>query len=158
MDKNIAALLREDARTVKVQFTATPYEMRRALANGEQLNPGQNHTYIVDFEVLAGDYILVPTNNSPVPKVAMVVAVDDGVDIQPNSDIKYKWAYNRVDLSTWQANERRNEVIEATVSEAYKNNLRRSFAQQILSGVDESQRLQLESLLKAGQPPAALSS
>lgn len=151
MDKNIAALLREDARTVKVQFSNTPYGLKLALAAQEPIDPKQQYTYLTHFEVAVGDMVLVPIGKSPVPKIAFITSVDDGVDIQPNSEIKYKWLMQKVDLTAYDANERRNAVIEETVSDAYKNNLRRSFAQQILSGVDDGKRLQLENLLKPQQ-------
>jgi hypothetical protein len=148
MDKNIAALLREDVNTVKVQFTVTPYELRRALAAQGPIDPKTQYTYLTYLKVEVGDMVLVTTSNSPVPKVAFVTSIDDGVDIQPNSEIKYKWLVQKVDMTEFDANEARNAVIEETVTEAYKNNLRRSFAQQILSGVDDTKRLQLENLLK----------
>jgi len=145
MDKNIAALLREDAKTILVHFSASTWEKNMAKGNGREVD-NRAYTYVTHLEVAPGDSVIVDASN--ILKVATVVEVHAGVNIQPNADIKYKWVLMKVDMAPAIANEARNDEIEAVVSEAYKANLRRSFAQQILSGVLPEQQLKLESLLK----------
>lgn len=148
MDKNIAALLREDSKTIRVVFKMSSYEEKKAQANSimTAFNPNQLYTYVTHLDVTPGDTVLVLAHGTL--KLAEVAEVDETVNIQPNSDTEIKWVLQKIDLSDAEANEQKNKLIEQTVSDAYRTNLRRSFAQQILSGVDESKRLQLENLLK----------
>jgi hypothetical protein len=76
------------------------------------------------------------------------VRVDEDVDIEPNSAITYKWVVAVVDLEQYVKTMERNKTITDAVAVAYKDNLRRSFAQQILSVMPEDKRLALEQLTK----------
>jgi hypothetical protein len=153
MDKNIAALMRNDTRTVLVNFNMgvddedvtdqvlKTYDQQfkrptRAVSRG--------YTYVTDLPLAAGDLVVV--NASGTMKLATVIEVHDDVTIEPNSNISYKWVVARVDLSYYEALVAKNKTITDAVAEAYKANLRRSFAQQILSGMPEDQRLALEKL------------
>jgi preprotein translocase subunit YajC len=139
MDKNIAALLREDAVTVRVQFQQTVAEQKQGFTQ-------QSYQYVTNLKLQEGDKVVVDGGGKM--KLAEVVEVHETVEIKPNEDIQYKWILLKVDLSEALANAQRNKQIEDTVSDAYRANLRRSFAQQILSGVDDSQRDALTLLLK----------
>lgn len=125
MERNIAALLREDARTVHVSFEQNP-----SLDAAEK-----TYTYITHLPVSEGD--LAVANVSGHYKVVRVMKVDGDVCLEPGDTIKYQWLRAVLDYTAWEANDLRNQSIEATVSEAYKNNLRRSFSQQILSGLTD---------------------
>lgn len=139
MDKNIAALLREDCRTIRVRF-----ENDREGQSGFS----KEYTYVTDLDsITVGDYVLVETSNRQLPRIASVSGVDQGVNITPNAEFRYSWVMAKIDLTQHQVNQERNLRIEASVAEAYKNNLRRSYAQQILSGVDETKQLELKALL-----------
>ncbi len=152
MDKNIAALMREDTRTVKVSFdqvaeefdeieTPSRFSTQRAKApNAKQ------YTYVTDLPLERGDTVVVEAKGLLV--VAFVREVDDQVNIEPNSDTAYRWVVAKVDLASYAKNMERNREITDLVTEAYKANLRRSFSQQILSGIGDSQRERVTALLK----------
>tara|TARA_R110000868_G_scaffold63970_1_gene192585 strand:- start:482 stop:889 length:408 start_codon:yes stop_codon:yes gene_type:complete len=132
MERNIAALMREDCRTVQVVF-------------GLQEANEKEYTYLTQFQVNVGDLVVV---KSGAYKIARVTAVHEGVQIEPNDPLKYVWLVGRVDLAAYEANEARNKEIEAIVAEAYKANLRRGFAATALAGVTDEKRLQIENLIK----------
>jgi len=160
MDKNIAALLREDTKTVHVSFEL-------ALADFEDLTdpeiikkpagakpapstsrvPGVRlYTYVTHLDVKRGDTVVVQATGEI--KLAYVISVDDQAEIEPNSSTAYKWVIDKVDMAAYDANQQRNAEIERTVGEAYRQNLRRSFAQTVLGAVDDDKRDSLTKLLK----------
>lgn len=164
MDKNIAALLREDARTVHVVF---PYD-NNAIGDGSGMpkRAGSQHpnamiatrdmadgrplyTYVTDIAGLkVDDYVAVTARGQF--RIAQVKDVDDEVVIEPNSDITYAWVIDVVDVARWDANALRNREIEATVGSAYKARVKRSFAQEILGGVNGKAAEKLQALLAPG--------
>lgn len=127
MERNIAALLREDARTVQVTFRLDePDDSAHKL-----------YTYITHLPCKPGD--LAVADAAGHMKVVRITRCDDGVSLEPGDTIKYNWLIDIIDSAAAVANAERNLQIELTVAEAYKTNLRRSFSQQILSGLtDES--------------------
>ena len=152
MDKNIAALLREDTRTVQVSFDQIAEDFDedvpapKGYATNRPKAPGAKlYTYVTDLTLALGDTVIVEARGNL--SLAFIRDVHDDVKIEPNSDITYKWVVAKVDLSGHAENVRRNSEIEQTVTEAYRNNMRRSFAQQILAGVDDAHRDGLARLL-----------
>jgi len=139
MDKNIAALLREDAVTVEVAYQQSEAERKQGALP-------QTFKYVTNLKLATGDKVLVEASHRL--RLAEVHDVHAGVEIRPNEEIQYKWVLQKIDLTEAIANAGRNKQIEDTVADAYRNNLRRSFAQQILSGVDDAQRESLTLLLK----------
>ena len=79
--------------------------------------------------------------------IAQIVAIDDGVDIQPNDQIEYKWVVQKLNLAPYFYLLDRNRRLQATVADAYKRNLRKSFAERILGDLEEGPRKQLAALL-----------
>lgn len=142
-EKNIAALLREDAKTIRVTFNLTRYE--NEWARGEEHVQEKLYNYVTHFDVQVGDSVLVEAAGQM--KVVTVVNVDDGVKVEPGADYALRWVIMKIDLTEHEANLKRNEEIEQLVQEAYQKNLRRSFAQQLLSGVDDDARNNLQKLL-----------
>lgn len=157
-EKNIAALLREDTRTVQVSFGAgrlaevddfdgdlderLPPGAKRSYAKA----PDQKfYTYVTNLALTVGDTVVVEAGDTL--KLAAVRRVDDNVAIEPNDPIKYRWVVQKVDFTEHLANEARNAEIDTAVAEAYKANLRKSFAQQILSGLPDAQRDKVSALL-----------
>jgi hypothetical protein len=152
MDKNIAALLREDTRTVGVVFDQIikdfdDFDDEPAAKPRQPLKPAgaKDYTYVTNLPLAVGDTVVVEARG--LLTLAWVRRVDDDVKIEPNSDTTFKWVIAQVDLAGHTDNLRRNEEIERTVAEAYRHNMRRSFAQQILSGVDDAHRDNLQKLL-----------
>lgn len=165
MDKNIAALLREDAKTVHVVFTpeveldldedstASDYIKARRSAK-DKVRFGTNlhvktYTYVTDLDLVRDDIIVVEAQGRM--QVAAVHAVDNEVKIDPNSDIYYQWVVAKVDMSGFEANVARNREIQTVVAQAYTKNLRKSFANQILSGLaNEDEIAKVQALIGRG--------
>ena len=120
MDKNIAAILREDATTCKVVFSSgsLPY------------------TYITNLPIKVEDWVVVPVGANGDLKVAEVVQVDDDLEIEPNCDTKYKWVVAKIDMDAHSDNMARNREIENMLDSTYRLNARQAYAQQFLVGAD----------------------
>jgi hypothetical protein len=131
MDKNIAAILREDAKTVQVTF------------------PGNDkpYTYVTHLDVVPGDFVVVKAREAL--QVVCVKSVDADLAIEPNSDVRYAWIVAKVDMASHAENTARNEAIEKTLAETYRKNARQAFAQTLLAGAPEDQRAQLLALTGA---------
>jgi acetolactate synthase small subunit len=124
MDKNIAAILREDTKTIKIQF------------NNENGTVSRDYTYVTHLDVHIGNFVIVPVGNFDLWKIGEVVQVDDELNIEPNADIKYKWVVDVVDVKAAHENQQRNKEIENMLAQSYHRNARQAYAQQFLSGAD----------------------
>lgn len=167
MDKNIAALLREDTRTVHVSYDLFLWNFNNTeQAEGQQKTINQSagakrmqggfqelstklYTYVTHINVMPGDTVIVEANGRVC--LAHVIQVDDEVNIEPNSDITFKWVIDKVDIAAFESNRARNREIERAVGDAYRNNLRRNFAQTIMAGVEDSQRAVLTQLIQGAK-------
>lgn len=125
MDKNIAAILREDTKTIAVKFTDD---------NG--FSQSNAYTYITHLDLAVGDWVVVPSGPKDMLKICEVVAVDDDLEIEPNSDLKYKWVVDVIDVKAARENRDRNKEIESMLASTYRVNARQAYAQQFLSGAD----------------------
>ena len=105
----------------------------------------KNYTYVTDLPLQVGDLVVVPAGSDI--KLVSVIAVDDELKIEPNDAKKFSWVIAKVDCTAWKTNMARNKEIEDAVADAYRNNLRRSFAQQILSGVSDETRERIQLLV-----------
>lgn len=177
MDKNIAALLRQDARTVHVVMNmddavenhldvdfAWPAgadanviaEAKRKIAAKAspafRIKPGaKKYTYVTHLDIQVGDTVIAEAGGTP--KLVKVVQVDDDVKIEPNDSIEYGWIICKIDMAAYAANRERNVKIESAVAEAMRNNLRRGFAQSVLMAIgDDSTRSALTALIGAPAP------
>lgn len=169
MEKNIAALMREDCRTIRVEFNPENFNPNMASTwvdedeciydNGpqqkglfKQVIPGVKtpvkkvYTYVTDLPVQTGDLVVVLANG--VLAIAIVRKVDDSTNIEPNSSTEYQWVVSRVDLAHYNKTMEQNLKITQAVAKAYKENLRRGFSQQVLLGMPEEQRTELEKLIR----------
>jgi len=153
MERNIPALLDESARTIHVKY-------QHEGKDGDS-SEYPSYTYVTNIkDIKAGDYVVVPTaprsklitGSGPRLSVALVVLVDDDVNIEPNSDMQYKWAIQRIDVDSYNALMARNKAIEDHVNSAYKSNIPQSFANTVLGLAlgDEGQST-LKLLLKGTQ-------
>lgn len=158
MDKNIAALLRQDTKTVHVSFDQVANDFdelnhiesptsKKYAAQSTKPPSAKTYLYVTDMNLAIGDTVIVDARGNLA--LAFVHVVDDDVKIEPNSNTQYKWVIAKIDLTSHVSNMERNVQIEQAVAEAYRNNVRRSFAQQILSGVDDAHRNSLQRLLGA---------
>jgi preprotein translocase subunit YajC len=143
VDKNISALLREDARTVHVSYYSTRQDKPDF---GIDPAPAKHSTYVTHFPLVKGDKVVVMAGGQIM--LAQVMHVDDEVKIDPNDTIRYAWVIAKVDMEAHEANMARNKAIEESVADAYRLSLRRSFSEQVLGNLSKTKRLEVAKLLK----------
>lgn len=131
MERNIAAIMREDAKTVEVNFGG---------------NSSKIYTYVTDLDVAVGDHAIVECGNDGL-KVVQIMGVHDDLNIEPNSDIEYKWLVAKFDLEHYKLNQAKNAEIETVMATGYRNNMRRQFAASILAGLSEDKQAELSSII-----------
>jgi hypothetical protein len=156
MEKNIAALMRPDAYTLRVSpsIPVTGLTKARAPVSAPRSLPHGNkeYTYVSDFpDIIPGDYVVVDMSDEL--RVVEVVAVDKEVLIEPGSDLAYKWVVARVDMARHLANTSRNDRIANAVAAAGRTSMRRMFANQVLAGLEDEARSELLALT-GGAPDA----
>ena len=166
MERNIAALLREDARTVHVVFDLSEFAVEgypHVEEDGAdvftpappspryKVTPSgiKTYTYVTDLPLRKGDVVVVQAKG--VMTLACVARVDDEVKIEPASTTRYQWVVSVVDVAAYERTMARNREIETAVNNSYRANLRRGFAQQVLAGVDDETRNRLAGLIAAPQ-------
>jgi hypothetical protein len=120
MDKNIAAILRDDAKTIQVGF-----ELHH------DVTTGKIYTYISHLNLVVGDFVVVPVGGSDW-KVGRVLSVDDDLLIEPNADLRYAWVVDRVDVQAHKDNALRNKEIEQHLAASYRVSARQAYAMQFL--------------------------
>ena len=152
-EKNIAAMLREDAKTIKVAFSLI---RKNSSIDGVNLDEEQRapamdlldslgvrntqetdfklYSYVTQLDVEPFDVVLVEAANQL--KAATVIEVDEEVVVEPGANFALRWVVQKLDFTDYTTNMERNKEIERLVQEAYKANLRRSFRAQILSGLE----------------------
>lgn len=145
VERNIAALMRQDCRTVQVRFDLAASEFDPLQTPRHPR--AKAYTYVTDFTLHAGDIVVVEAAGEL--KLAWVLGVDDDVKLEPNSETQFKWVKARVDFTAYERSQAKNAEIERVVSEAYRANLRRGFANQILSAVGDADRERITKLLGA---------
>lgn len=124
MDKNIAAILREDATTCSVQF------------NNENGVVSRGYTYVTHLPVKVGDFVVVPAGHHDMWKIGEVLSVDEELDIEPNAEVKYKWIVDVIRAEAYRENQQRNLEIEKVLAHSYRMNARQAYAQQFLQNAD----------------------
>ena len=130
MDKNIAAILREDTTTISLRLPGSDQEL----------------TYVTDLQFQPGDHAVVLSNRDNYV-VGVVVEVHDDLQIEPNSDILYKWVVAKLDVTAYQQNVERNTIIESTLTPTYRKSARRAFAQAMLSNATAEDQAKLQGVL-----------
>ena len=149
MDKNLVAFLDEQAYTIDVQFAAT----------------GKLYKYVTNLPAIElGSFVIIPFGVDPDPdpdpalvpsptissssiKVAQVVGVHDGVKIEPNETIQYKWVIAKVDFTYFADLCKRNYEPQKLTEDAYKRNLRKSFAERIMRELDSAEVEKIKALV-----------
>jgi len=140
---NIAALLREDTRTIQVAFVKGTFvadaELSPETIIEDAIEESQRkyYAYVTNFDLKEGDAVLVEAAGNM--KVALVCSVDDTVKIDPGLTYELHWVIQKLDFTEHRENLRKNHEIKELVQQAYQRNLRRSFRQQLLSGLDGSE-------------------
>ena len=175
MDKNLVAFLDEQAYTIDVQFTPTG-KLYKYVTNIPAIELGtfviipvgeielasilssrntrrtlaSAHKEVLDAFGVEVDPTLVPyplpvSSNSV--KIAQVVGVHDGVKIEPNESIQYKWVIAKVDFTYFSELCKRNSELQRLTEDAYKRNLRKSFAERIMGELDSAEVEKIKALV-----------
>ena len=134
MERNIAALMREDAKTVEVTF------------NGGS----KTYTYITSLDINPGDHAIVDCGGDGF-KVVQIVGVHEDVEIEPNSDNKFKWLVAKFDLEHYKLNEAKNEQIEKVMATGYRTNIRRQFAASVMACLSDEKKAELTAIVSGEQ-------
>lgn len=163
MDKNVAALMRQDTRTVRVSLHPSSISVRHTSSFDPAVSDDESpysppgpaaqpalYTYVTHLNLKVGSYVAVIAKN--VLSVGRVEKVDDGVEIEPNSTTKYQWVVAEIDVAPYLANQDHNKKLESVVTDAYKANLRKSFAAQVMVGIeDQATKESIQRLLQGPQ-------
>ena len=98
MEKNLAAFLREDTKTVGVRFIKDTFsrdtenfQMTLVGTENAEAYPLSNkeYTYITDLPLEVEDHVIVFVHEAP--KVAIVTRVDEAVNIAPKDSVEDQW-------------------------------------------------------------------
>ena len=157
MEKNLAAFLREDTKTVGVRFIKDSFDRTNNYKEnltllGEQENTlpyylsTKEYTYITDLPLEVEDHVIVFVHEAP--KVAIVTRVDEAVNIAPKDNVEYKWIACRVDYSQYKENCQKNRQIAEFMSTYYRKNVKEQFREIVLAGLDAKGKKALTNLLK----------
>ena len=155
MEKNLAAFLREDTKTVGVRFIKDTFSrdtenFQMTLIGTENVEAyslsNKEYTYITDLPLEVEDHIIVFVHEAP--KVAIVTRVDEAVNIAPKDNVEYKWIACRVDYSRYKENCRKNKEIAEFMSTSYRKNVKEQFREIVLAGLDAKGKKALTNLLK----------
>lgn len=134
VERNIAALMREDAKTVEVNFN----------------DGSKSYTYITSLDIKVGDHAVVDCGGDDF-KVVQVLEVHDDVEIEPNSDTKFKWLVAKFDLDHYKSNEAKNEQIEKVMATGYRTNIRRQFAASVMACLSDEKKAELTAIVSGEQ-------
>lgn len=151
MDKNAAAFIRNDVTSLNVVFL----DSRDASfgSDSERLQAAmqlKKYTYLSTIPgIKSGDWVLVEV--AGVVKVALVHFVDDTINIEPCSNVTYKYIIGKVDLAPYHALTEQNTKITELLRNSYQASLREGFRQTLLNGLPEDQRNSISLLLSQGE-------
>ena len=155
MEKNLAAFLREDTKTVGVRFIKDTFSQdtqnfQMTLVGTENVEAyslsNKEYTYITDLPLEVEDHVIVFVHDAP--KVAIVTRVDDVVNIAPKDNVEYKWIAARIDYTKYKENCQKNRQIAEFVSSSYRKNVKEQFREIVLAGLDAKGKKALTNLLK----------
>lgn len=129
---NIAALMRKDTYTVGVIHAGPAGGQKGGLLNRDTPEGAQKaYTYVTNIPgLVVGDTVVVKNIFGLV--VAEVTEVDEGLKIDPGTNVKVAWVLSKVDMAAVKLVEEENAQIEDTFAQAYQQSLRRSFRDRIL--------------------------
>lgn len=134
MERNIAALMREDAKTISVVFI-----------NRNADDTSKQYTYVTHLDFEPGDLAVVETTNGPA--VVKVVCVHEDLAIEPGQSMKMKWVMDKVDTESHKANTQKNDEIEKFMATSYRANVRNSFKTMMLAQLDPDSAAKLGNII-----------
>jgi hypothetical protein len=152
MDKNIAAFMRDNAKTISVRF------FKDVLMDGDNLHKdtlclgdkpaavsNKQYTYVTDLDFAVGDYAVVLVYG--VPKCVIVTEVHEDLNIDPNDTIEYKWVVQKISFEAYQKMQEDNKKLTDIIKGAYKQNVRQQFRQLLLSTTSAQVQEQIQAVL-----------
>ena len=150
MEKNLAALMRTDTKTIEVAFIQDKFkdELQNdvTLLGKDYTLSHNNYTYVSDIpDLKVADLVVVYAVG--IPKIAVVQAIHDDLEIKPNDNSQYKWVVQKLDFTAYRENIKKNNVINSTVSKAYRKNTRKQFASILMAELGEEDRNNLLTLI-----------
>lgn len=180
LQANVAALLRDNTKTVVVQFrrilrsdiappdtliaedvpsfvpkrvNVTPSRSQKvAVASVLEEEPEQReYTFIDTMDCKAGDVVLTDTKHGI--QIGIVQEAHDCLDIQPGDTREYRYIVGKVDGTAFNNLMAENKQIEDLWRQSYQTNIRANLRSTLLGSLGEGeQRLQLEHLLASKKP------
>jgi len=146
MDKNIAAFIRDDAKTVGVRFFKDYKDSDSSIINlglGDKNYrlSDKEYTYITMEDFQVGDYAVVVV--AEVPKVVVVTKVDDDLDITPNDDVQYKWIVCKVSFEEHTKRMKENAELTKTLAKGYQKNMKNSFRNVLLASLGQEEQAKI---------------
>lgn len=147
MDKNIAAFIRDNAKTIGVRFFRD-YKENEAnktinldLGSQSLRISDKEYTYVTELDFNIEDMAVVVV--AEIPKVVIVTRVDEALEISPNDDTQYKWVVCKVDMEQYKQTMRDNLEITKTLAKSYQKNMKNSFRQVLLSNLAEDEQAKI---------------
>jgi len=143
MERNIAAMMHDDALTVKVKF-----QHRMSVNNTTVRDPSaaKEYTYVTTQVLAPGDLVVVYAGGAL--QVAEVTQMDTVLDIEPNASKEYEWIVQKVDTKPYELQQAKNKKLKTLVKEHYKLNARTQMRDLILGQLDGPAKLAALELLK----------
>lgn len=138
MERNIAAMMHDDARTVGVKF-------QQRIENTNQV---KEYTYVTIQPLAVGDLVAVYAGGAI--QVAEVCRVDAVLDIEPNDNKEYEWVVQKLDTRPYEAQVAKNEQLKTLIKENYKLNARAQMKDLILNQLSADKAKEALALLKTG--------
>lgn len=150
MDKNIAALLREDTYTINVRFINDKFPGDQTILGKDWVLSDKKYTYVCSIpDIKPEDLVVVYAVG--IPRIVVVDSVSTEVDIAPNDTKEYGYVIAKLDFTHYLEEVKTNKEIVTTVSKAYKTNLRKGFATMLLAEMDQDSREKLLTVISKKQ-------
>lgn len=131
-ERNIAAMVRDDTYTVKVKYS-NQSDTNRTL-----------YSYVATFPLEVGDEVVVSSIKGL--SIAYVAKVDDFLDIEPGSEMKYEYVLQKLDREAIDALIAKNKAIEEIVADQYKQRAKQGFRAMVTSGLTYEGQEKLKAL------------
>lgn len=143
MERNIAAMMHDDAVTVGVKF-----QQRTEKLGLQSLPVAKEYTYVTIQPLAVGDLVAVYAAGAI--QVAEVCRVDAVLDIELNDNKEYEWVVQKLDTKPYEAQAAKNEKLKTLIKENYKLNARAQMKELILNQLSNDKQVEALTLLKTG--------
>lgn len=131
MNNNMAAFLRENARTIKVRFFKDQYKQSHndmTLLGDTELSQTE-YIYLTTLELKVGDLVIVTARD--LFQVVYVSEVAEDVTLDIADTVKYKWIVQKLDVTAYCKLLEENKKLEQIIATSYKQSVRGQFKQML---------------------------